>query len=155
MCLGGDDTCAYILFDLRQILVRAPGPGQGMYRFRAGAPPEQSSPTMWAKRCPLFLSSGPHNHLHTMSKPSFSLEPVNEGVYRVLDGQARHVGNLKRIGGQWKFKAVGYTDEGALIPGGGPLTAQHNQAFDAPDVAAVSARLTPSPGAGGSATIQG
>ena len=100
----------------------------------------------------LFLS--PSDHLHTMSKPLFSLDRVNEGVYRVTDGQAQHVGNLKRIGGLWKFKAVGYTPEGALIPGGGPLTAQHNQAFEAPDVEAVSVRLTPSPGAGGSCTIQ-
>lgn len=100
----------------------------------------------------LFLS--PSDHLHTMSKPLFSLDRVNEGVYRVTDGQAQHVGNLKRIGGLWKFKAVGYTPEGALIPGGGPLTEQHNLTFEAPDVEAVCARLTPSPGAGGSGTFQ-
>jgi hypothetical protein len=89
-----------------------------------------------------------------MSKPPFALDRVNDGVYRVLDAHAQHVGNLKRIGGQWKFKAVGYTEEGAVIPGGGPLTTQHNQAFDAPDASVVSARLAPSPGAGGSGTIQ-
>ncbi|MDR7148564.1 hypothetical protein J2W49_000492 [Hydrogenophaga palleronii] len=89
-----------------------------------------------------------------MSKPPFSLDRVNEGVYRVLDAQAQHVGNLKRIGGQWKFKAVGYTEQGALIPGGGPLTTQHNQVFEAPDADLVSERLTPLPGAGGCADAQ-
>jgi hypothetical protein len=100
------------------------------------------------------LTVYPAFHLHSMSQPPFSLHLVNEGVYRVLDAQAQHVGNLKRIGGQWKFKAVGYTVEGALIPGGGPLTAQHNQVFEAPDAEELSARLTPSLGAGGCADIQ-
>jgi len=77
-----------------------------------------------------------------MLLPPLSLEPVNDGVYRVLDARARHVGNLKHIGGQWKFKAVGYTGHGALIPGGGPFTAQHNRVFEKPDEHAVSAALT-------------
>lgn len=71
-----------------------------------------------------------------------SLESVNDGIFRVLDAQAQHVGNLKRIGGQWKFKAVGYTKQGALVPGGGPLTAQHNQVFERPDANEVSVGLT-------------
>ncbi|HEX5738995.1 MAG TPA: hypothetical protein VFY22_10820 [Hydrogenophaga sp.] len=76
-----------------------------------------------------------------MPRQQFSLDPVNDGVYRVLDVRAQHVGNLKRIGGQWKFKAVGYTEQGAMIPGGGPLTAQHNLVFESPDSAEVSAGL--------------
>jgi len=80
------------------------------------------------------------------SRP-LSLERVNDGVYRVLDAQAGHVGNLKHVGGQWKFKAVGYTEHGALIPGGGPLTARHNRVFEEPDEQAVSAALTSASGA--------
>ncbi|MDO8906748.1 hypothetical protein [Hydrogenophaga sp.] len=68
-----------------------------------------------------------------MPNAPLSLEPVNEGVCRVVDAKAQHVGNLKLIGGRWKFKAVGYTCHGAVIPGGGPLTARHNQMFDTPD----------------------
>lgn len=101
----------------------------------------------------MALTAYPAFHLHSMSQPPFSLDRVNEGIYRVLDAQAQHVGNLKRIGGQWKFKAVGYTEEGALIPGGGPLTAQHNQAFEAPEAELLNARLTPSLGAGGGADV--
>jgi hypothetical protein len=82
-----------------------------------------------------------------MHRPPLSLEPVNDGVYRVVDARAQHVGNLKRIGGQWKFKAVGYTEQGALIPGGGPLTAQHNQVFERPNAVEVSAGLTGTPDA--------
>ncbi|MBA4266406.1 MAG: hypothetical protein C0453_15105 [Comamonadaceae bacterium] len=76
-----------------------------------------------------------------MLKPPLSLESVNSGVSRVLDSQAQHVGNLKYIGGQWKFKAVGYTEQGALVPGGGPLTARHNQVFARPDAHEVGAGL--------------
>ncbi len=76
-----------------------------------------------------------------MPMSPISLESVNDGIYRVLDAQAQHVGNLKHIGGQWKFKAVGYTENGALIPGGGPLTAQHNQVFERPDASEVDAGL--------------
>lgn len=97
---------------------------------------------MWANPCPFFLPSDPRDRLHTMSKPSFSLEPVNDGVYRVLDAQARHVGNLKRIGAQWRFKAVGYTEQGETVPGGGPFTLRHNRVFERPDAEAVGAGLS-------------
>lgn len=83
-----------------------------------------------------------------MQKPPLSLEPVNDGVIRVVDAQAQHVGNLKLIGGQWKFKAVGYTVRGEVIPGGGPFTTQHNQVFERPDAHEVSARLTIAAGTG-------
>ena len=45
-----------------------------------------------------------------------------------------HVGNLKFIFGLWKFKAIGYDDSGEVIPGGGPLTEQHNTVFSSLDI---------------------
>lgn len=69
------------------------------------------------------------------------LIPVNANVHSVHTPDGAHVGNLKRVGAVWKFKAVGYDAAGAVEPGGGPLTAQHNMPFDAPDPQAVSARL--------------
>ena len=70
-----------------------------------------------------------------------TLHRVNDQVVRVLDSQGQCVGNLKRIGAVWKFKALGYDARGGVEPGGGPLTEQHNMVFDAPDAQAVSARL--------------
>ncbi|MBD3893656.1 hypothetical protein [Hydrogenophaga sp.] len=70
-----------------------------------------------------------------------SLHPVNEGVFAVRDAAGQPVGNLKRIGSVWKFKAVGYTAAGEPEPGGGPLTAQHNRVFERPDASELSARL--------------
>jgi hypothetical protein len=52
-----------------------------------------------------------------------------------------HVGNLKHVGSVWKFKALGYDATGAVEPGGGPLTDQHNTVFAQPDAKEVSARL--------------
>lgn len=72
---------------------------------------------------------------------TLTLKPVNDGVCAVLDGQGLHVGNLKRIGAVWKFKAVGYTAQGEALPGGGPLTERHNTVFEQPDAAEVSACL--------------
>jgi hypothetical protein len=51
------------------------------------------------------------------------------------------VGNLKRIGPVWKFKAVGYDVQGGVEPGGGPLTDRHNMEFAVPDAVEVSANL--------------
>jgi hypothetical protein len=67
--------------------------------------------------------------------------PVNANVYSVHLADGTHVGNLKRVGAVWKFKAVGYDTAGAVEPGGGPLTDQHNMVFAQPDAAEVSARL--------------
>ncbi|MDP3702652.1 MAG: hypothetical protein Q8R72_17265 [Hylemonella sp.] len=72
---------------------------------------------------------------------TLSLRPVNPDVYSVHTPDGAHVGNLKRIGAAWKFKAIGYDAAGQLIPGGGPLTDRHNTAFAAPDAAELSARL--------------
>jgi hypothetical protein len=67
------------------------------------------------------------------------LEPVNDGVWRVIHREHGHVGNLKLIGSAWKFKAVGYGAGGEVIPGGGPLTDRHNTVFSAPDEALLNA----------------
>ena len=58
-----------------------------------------------------------------------ALERVNDQVVAVHTAQGEHVGNLKRVGALWKFKAVGYGEGGDVMPGHGPLTHQHNQAF--------------------------
>lgn len=69
------------------------------------------------------------------------LEPVNEGVWKVKHRQHGHVGNLKRIGSVWKFKAIGYGAGGEVIPGGGPLTDLHNTVLAAPDEALINSCL--------------
>ena len=76
---------------------------------------------------------------------AFSLRQISPGVCSVHQPDGLHVGNLKRIGAVWKFKAVGYDAAGQLVPGGGPLTDRHNTAFAAPDAAAVSAGLVATP----------
>jgi hypothetical protein len=48
---------------------------------------------------------------------------------------------LKLIDGRWKFKAVGYDQRGAVIPGDGRLNGRHNDQFAAPDAAGISAAL--------------
>lgn len=72
-----------------------------------------------------------------------TLSPINANVHSVHLPGGAHVGNLKRIGHVWKFKAVGYDAAGAVEPGGGPLTDQHNAEFAEPDAQAVSQRLGP------------
>lgn len=69
-----------------------------------------------------------------------SLRPVNDGVVAVLLEGDQPGGHLKRMGGVWKFKAMGW-ENGDLIPGGGPLTGQHNRCFDCLEDAAAWARL--------------
>ena len=76
-----------------------------------------------------------------MSMTPLTLTRVNADVHSVHLPDGSHVGNLKRIGAVWKFKAVGYDAAGHIIPGGGPLTDRHNTAFAAPDADAVSAEL--------------
>ena len=67
--------------------------------------------------------------------------PVNADVMAVHTATGAHVGSLKKLGGVWKFKAMGYGADGSMEPGHGPLTDQHNMAFATPDAAEVSARL--------------
>ncbi len=69
-----------------------------------------------------------------------TLQPLNEGVVAVFLPGGAPVGHLKRISGTWKFKAMGY-EGAALVPGGGPLTAQHNRCFTVLDAAQISAAL--------------
>jgi hypothetical protein len=71
-----------------------------------------------------------------------TLKPVNADVVGVYSAQGLHVGNLKRIGAIWKFKAIGYDAAGGVEPGGGPLTDRHNTVFAAPDATEVSLRLS-------------
>jgi hypothetical protein len=73
--------------------------------------------------------------------PAFSLRPVTPDVYSVHGPDGGHIGNLKRIGAVWKFKAIGYDTAGQLVPGGGPYTDRHNTTLAAPDAAALAAAL--------------
>lgn len=73
--------------------------------------------------------------------PEMTVSPFNDGIWRVIHGRHGHVGNLKLIGGVWKFKAIGYGPGGEVIPGGGPLTDRHNTVLAAPDEALVNASL--------------
>ena len=70
-----------------------------------------------------------------------TLSRLNDLVYRVLTPSGDHVGNLKLIVGSWKFKAIGYDTNGDVMPGGGPLTDQHNKVFATLDEAVISERL--------------
>jgi hypothetical protein len=70
------------------------------------------------------------------------LQPLNPGICRVLTSASLHVGNLKLIGGVWKFKAVGYDDAGQVIPGGGPMTEKHNTVIAVADPETVSLALS-------------
>ena len=70
-----------------------------------------------------------------------TLSRVNDLVYQVRTAQGAHVGNLKKIGAAWKFKAIGYEPEGEVVPGGGPLTDAHNTPFGTPDAQQVNAAL--------------
>lgn len=71
-----------------------------------------------------------------------TLREVNANVLSVLQADGTHVGNLKRIGAIWKFKAIGYEADGSVVPGGGPLTDRHNTEFTAPDADEVNVKLT-------------
>ena len=74
--------------------------------------------------------------------PKLTLHPVNAGVCHVHDASGQLVGSLKLIGQRWKFKAIGHTPEGQVVPGGGPFTHRHNTVFDALDAAHVAAGLS-------------
>lgn len=70
-----------------------------------------------------------------------TLRPVYADAYSVHTPDGAHVGNLKRIGAVWKFKAIGYDAAGNVIPGGGLFTDKHNTTLAAPDAAALGTRL--------------
>lgn len=69
------------------------------------------------------------------------LHRVNDNVYAVLTADGTHVGNLKRIGVVWKFKAIGYDARGDVEPGGGPLTDRHNLVVATPTANALNAAM--------------
>lgn len=58
------------------------------------------------------------------------LRLVNDGAQGVFTAQGVLVGQIKRIGGTWKFKALWLDEEGDWVPGGGPLTGRHNTVLD-------------------------
>ena len=68
----------------------------------------------------------------------FKLQAESAGICRVLTDSGLHVGNLKLIGGVWKFKAIGYDASDHVIPGGGPLTNRHNMVFNTLDEAEIN-----------------
>ena len=70
----------------------------------------------------------------------FHFQPVSDQVVSVYLLTGELVGNLKRIGSVWKFKAIG-VEAGQLVPGGGPLTHRHNLTFASLDEAVISAAL--------------
>lgn len=76
-----------------------------------------------------------------MSSP-FKLQLQSPGVCRVLTESGLHVGNLKLIGGSWKFKALGFDAAGQVVPGGGPLTHKHNTVLAALDEADLNRMLS-------------
>ncbi|WP_291010534.1 hypothetical protein [Hydrogenophaga sp.] len=86
------------------------------------------------------------SHEPSAASANWSLVPVNDGVVRVQGADGLLVGNLKRVGTVWKFKAVGFDADGALVPGGGPLTDRHNTVFTHLDTGAVNAALAPARG---------
>lgn len=69
------------------------------------------------------------------------LYPLTTQMCRVTSSDGVHVGNLKLIGGVWKFKAIGVDASGDVVPGGGPLTDRHNTVFAVLDEVAVNAVL--------------
>lgn len=75
------------------------------------------------------------------STDKLTLTRFNEVVYTVHTAKGVHVGNLKWVRSVWKFKAIGYDEDGSVVPGGGPFTHQHNASFGEPDAAALNAAL--------------
>ncbi len=76
-----------------------------------------------------------------MTEPAYTLRCLNPVVYAVYDETGLHVGNLKRIGEVWKFKAIGYDADGHVEPGCGPLTLRHNLVCAAPSAQAFGEAL--------------
>lgn len=72
-----------------------------------------------------------------------TFKKLNEQVVSVHLSSGELVGQLKLIGGVWKFKAIGYTADGHVVPGGGPLTDRHNMTFATLDEAAINTGLMP------------
>ncbi len=69
------------------------------------------------------------------------LRPINSGVQLVANAQGVVMGQIKRINGTWKFKALWRDEVGDWVPGGGPLTDRHNATLDSTDAQGWQARL--------------
>ena len=69
------------------------------------------------------------------------LKKINDTVHVVMSAGGEHLGSLRVINASWKFKAIGYDDQGNIIPGGGPLTHRHNVTFERIDLAEICAGL--------------
>lgn len=77
----------------------------------------------------------------TSNMHPFTLHPINAQVFEVRSSTGAPVGNLKRVGAVWKFKAIGYGESGDVWPGGGPLTDWHNTVLSAPTESLLNAAL--------------
>lgn len=73
--------------------------------------------------------------------PPLTLHQLNAGIHQVHAQGGEHVGNLKWIGGVWKFKAIGCDSNSDVIPGGGPFTDSHNVTFATLDLDLINATL--------------
>ena len=83
----------------------------------------------------------PHSgYIAGMTAP-LALQLTSPGICRVLTAAGLHAGNLKLIGGVWKFKAIGYDAAGQVVPGGGPLTEKHNTLFAVLDAEKINVAL--------------
>ena len=86
----------------------------------------------------IWLLLHPHQAIFTDMVSALKLQLTSQSVCRILTHTGLHVGNLKLIGGVWKFKAIGYDATGQVLPGGGPLTDKHNQVFAMLDEAEIN-----------------
>lgn len=69
------------------------------------------------------------------------LRPINDGAQFVITAQGVVIGQIKRINGTWKFKALWLDEDGDWVPGGGPLTDRHNATLDSTKAQDWQARL--------------
>ena len=88
---------------------------------------------------PLFTPTFTHVPPGPVPGP-LQLRPVSAEVVSVHTADGAHVGSLKKVGGVWKFKAMGYGADGGMEPGHGPLSDQYNLQCVTPDATQLSAR---------------
>jgi len=58
---------------------------------------------------------------------------LRQDLHAVFDGRDHHLGGLKNLRGRWTFQAIGYDDDGRLLPGGGPCAGCHGLRLAGPD----------------------
>jgi len=69
------------------------------------------------------------------------LRPINDGAQYITTANGVVMGQIKRINGTWKFKALWRDEVGDWVPGGGPLTDRHNTTLDSTKAQYWQARL--------------